>query len=259
MLTLDDLVQHFQVLGLQMGHTVLVHSAFSHIKDWIPGGVETLVKALLTVLGDTGTLMMPTHSTDNTDPSNWQYPPVPQDWWQTIREKTPAFNPETTVTRQMGILAEYFRRYPGVMRSNHPTLSFAAIGRYAQTLILDHSLTDGLGNQSPIGRNIALDGYVLLLGVGHGNNTTLHYCEHQADFPSKKIDKEGSAMFVNGQRQWVEYDMLDYADDDFVELGTAYENTINYQPGKIGQAEARYLRARPLVEFGIQWMQTNRN
>ena len=61
-------------------------------------------------LGATGTLVMPTHSTDLTEPSQWENPPVPESWWTVIRETMPAYQPDLTPTRSMGVIAETFRK-----------------------------------------------------------------------------------------------------------------------------------------------------
>lgn len=58
---------------------------------WTIGGAEAVILALLRVLGNDGTLMMPTHTSENTEPSYWQHPPVPENWWNTIREHKPAY------------------------------------------------------------------------------------------------------------------------------------------------------------------------
>lgn len=258
MLTVESLAAQLQTLGVASGHTVMVHASLSKVQDWICGGVDAVIQAFDRVLGPDGTLAMPTHSSDNSEPSDWQHPPVPSDWWPLIREHTPAFNADTTPTRQMGLLAETFRRYPGTRRSGHPQLSIAARGRHAAYLTADHLLTDGWGEQSPYAKLLALDAYVLLLGVLHGNNSTLHLAEHRASWPSKRRIARGAAISVNGARRWATFEDLDEDAGDFNTIGAAYESAIGYAPGLIGQAETRYLRLRPLVDFAVAWMNTNR-
>ncbi len=258
MLTPRALEAQLHAAGLREGHTVLMHSALKSLNVWIPGSTQSIIEALLNVLGTSGTLMMPAHTPNNTDPAFWQHPPVPSEWWPLIREQSAAFDPARTPCYDMGILAEYFRTFPDVRRSTHPTVSFCAWGRHAQTLTEGHNLHDHLGEPSPIGKLYALDGYVLLFGTGHDHNTSLHLAEYRAHWPSKRRKPEGSAMMVNGVRQWIEYDTLDEDTDDFITVGTAYEQSIGYEPARVGDAQVRYLRQRPLVDFATAWMNQHR-
>lgn len=255
--TVDSLAADFAACGLRTGQTVLVHSAMSKI-GWIVGGEVAVIQALLRVLGAEGTLMMPTHTGDNSDPSDWSRPPVPEAWWQTIRDQMPAFDPATSPTYKMGRIAELFRTFPGVQRSNHPNASFAALGQHAHFLTAEHPLTCVLGEQSPLGKLYQLDGHVLLLGVEHGNNTSLHLAESRAQWASKKTELIGSAMLVDGQRQWVEYEDLAYEDEDFARLGADFDAVTNLTIGRVGLAEARLMRQRPLVDYAVTWIERNR-
>lgn len=106
-------------MGLEEGMVVIVHSSLSAF-GWICGGPVTVVQAFMDSVGEEGTIVMPTQTADNSDPSGWQNPPVPQEWWPIIREEMPAFDPEVTPTRGMGKVVEAFRTYPGVKRSVHP-------------------------------------------------------------------------------------------------------------------------------------------
>ena len=257
-LTRNSLAGKLRDVGLAEGQTVLVHMAMSKL-GWIPGGAQAVVDALLDVLGGSGTLMMPTHTTDNTDPAEWQHPPVPESWWQTIRDEMPPYNPLRTPTRYMGAVPELFRTYPNVIRSNHPMTSFAAHGPNAQKLIDDHFLEHETGDRSPVGRLYELDGYVLLLGVEHWNNTSLHLAEFRANFPGKTKQRTGSAMMVNGKREWVWYELVNSYSDDFGEIGQAFDEHANINVQKIADAEVRLFRQRSVVDFAIEWMEKHRN
>ncbi|MCA0457008.1 MAG: AAC(3) family N-acetyltransferase [Chloroflexi bacterium] len=256
-LTVDTLAEQLAACGLQAGQTVLVHSSMSKL-GWIVGGQVAVIQALLRVLGESGTLMMPTHTSGNTDPARWQHPPVPESWVPVIREHMPAFDPLISPTREMGVIPELFRTWPGVVRSNHPIGSFAAIGPNAAYLTSHHFLLDMFGDTSPIGKLYELDGYVLLLGVDHENDTSLHLAEHRAMWANKPYIPEGTAMLVNGVREWVSFSMLQLDNDDFNIVGRAYEKRAGIQHGKVGEATVRFFRQRPLIDFAVEWMQNNR-
>ncbi len=256
-LTVESLADQFAACGLAEGQTVLVHTRMSRL-GWIAGGAVSVIQALLRVLGASGTLMMPTHSADNTNPANWSRPPVPERWWQIIRDHAPPYDPAVTPTRGMGKVAELFRTYPGVIRSAHPIGSFAALGANAEYLTRDHPIPEPMfGDGSPVARLYDLDGYVFLLGVDHVNNTSLHLAEYRADFPKKYV-REGTALLVDGQRQWLEYDLLDYSDADFGAIGDRYEAEHAISRCRVGMAEARFMKQRPLVDYAVAWMERNR-
>ena len=132
--TRASLAQDFADLGFRNGQTVIWHSSLSSL-GWVIGGANAVILAMRDVLGDEGTLMIPTHSSANSEPSHWQNPPVPETWWQLVRDHTPAFDPATTQTRQLGIIVELVRTLEGAQRSNHPAHSFAAVGRGARELV----------------------------------------------------------------------------------------------------------------------------
>jgi aminoglycoside 3-N-acetyltransferase len=226
---------------------------------WIVGGAQAVIQALLQVLGPTGTVMMPTQTWRNLDPLSRAQGPVPEAWWPAIRANWPAYDPATTPSIGMGVVAELFRTWPGTQRSRHPVRSFAALGPQAERLLATHELEEPFGETSPVGQLYALDGFILLLGTDHSSSTSLHLAEHRANYPGKRRVQESSAILVDGTRQWVTYSSPLLTESmDFATLGAAYEAVHQLAPASVGQAPTHFLRQRPLVDWAVSWIEQHR-
>ncbi|WP_396612846.1 aminoglycoside N(3)-acetyltransferase [Haloferax sp. S1W] len=255
-LTVSSLASDLRDLGVGAGDTLLVHASLSSL-GWVSVGPTAVVDALQTVLTDSGTLVMQTHTGQYSDPEVWQNPPVPDDWVQTIRDTRPPFRPEVTPTRGMGAVPECFRNYPGVVRSGHPVYSAAAWGADAEEIVADHSIDHGLGEKSPIARVYDQDGDVLHLGTGYSTNTSLHLAEYRADF-EKEYTTLSAPILRDGERVVIEYDDLETSTDDFEELGADFEADVGVTEGTIGAATCKLMDQPALVDFAVEWFEANR-
>ena len=257
--TVSSLLTDLRALGVEAGMTLLVHSSLSAVADWVVGGASAVILALEAAIGPEGTLVMPTQSGELSDPANWQHPPVPPHWWELIRQEMPPFRPDLTETRSMGRIPETFRKQDGVLRSNHPQTSFAAWGKAAHVVTADHALDNELGESSPLAWIYDVGGHVLLLGVGHDRNTSLHLAEYRAAYPGKRVITSSAPILVNGARQWVTFQGIDLDEADFPQIGAAFAETTGLvRQGKVGQATALLMPQRPLVDFAVQWMAAHR-
>jgi len=256
-LTQADIEARLAELGLADGTTVLVHTSMSAL-GWVCGGPIAVIQALLDVVGKTGTVMMPTFTGHLSDPSGWESPGVPKAWWSVIRATMPAFDPVTTPTRDMGAVSECFRNFPGVMRSSHPSVSFAAHGPNAEFLLDDHDLNFGLGERSPLARLYDKGGSVLLLGVNHQNNSSLHLAEYRWQHIDDTQYRAGAPVLVGGKRKWIEYDDVDNKPDDFPRIGKAFERQFPVATHQIGAGTAKLMLQANLVDFGVSWMDRHR-
>ncbi|MBQ2801464.1 MAG: AAC(3) family N-acetyltransferase [Lachnospiraceae bacterium] len=253
----EDLKKGFKNLGIKEGDNIIVHTSLSSL-GFVCGGAQIVIEALLETITDKGTIMMPTQSWKNLDPEAGVHWEEPKEWWQTIRENWPAYDKDITPTNTMGAVAEMFRKWPGAMRSSHPARSFAAKGANAEYLVKNHDLCDIFGEESPIGKLYALDGKVLLIGVGYDKNTSIHLADVRAEYPNKRYAKESSAMMVNGAREWVTYETLAVDGEDFEQIGEAFETAVSVNKETIGNAVVTCMSQRAIVDFAVQWIEKNR-
>jgi aminoglycoside 3-N-acetyltransferase len=256
--TVDSMEEDLSRLGIAPGTVLLVHSSLSSL-GWVCGGSVAVILALERALGSEGTLVMPTHTGDMSEPSHWRNPPVPESWWETIRESMPAYDSSFTPTRGMGAIAESFRKQEGVIRSSHPSESFAARGPKAAAVVDNHSLDFPTGEQSPLARIYDLDGAVLLLGVGFLNATSLHLAEYRADYPGKKTKQQGAPITVEGKRRWVQFQDFEEDDSDFNLMGRDFaDSTGLVRSGSVGCGHVLLMPQRELVDFAQEWIEKNR-
>ena len=253
----QDLLAACRELGMQLGMTVMVHTSLSSM-GYVCGGAPTVIESLLETVGSEGTVMMPTQSWKNLDPEVGVHPEVGEDDWQTIRDNWPAYDKRTTPTQTMGAVAELFRQWPGSLRSDHPARSVTANGKYAAYLTEHHHLSNIFGDGSPIGRLYELDGNVLLIGVGYDKNTSLHLADARANYPSKHLSTEHSAVMENGKRVWKAYDTLYVDGEDFIQIGEAFEQDHTISKALLGHATLRLMRQRELVDFAVRWIEKYR-
>jgi len=125
--TVNSLAEDLAALGVMPGMVLLLHASLSSL-GWVCGGAVAVILAVEAVLGPQGTLVMATHSGDLSDPADWENPPVPESWCDTIRSTMPAYDPDLTPTRGMGTIPETFRKQRGVLRSGHPQVSVCGVG-----------------------------------------------------------------------------------------------------------------------------------
>lgn len=250
-ITKDKIVYDLQNNGVNQTDTLLVHSSLSSI-GFVIGREITVVDALLETVID-GALVMPSHTSDNSDPGQWVNPPVPAEWVDIIKDNTPSFHKRSFTTRGMGKIVECFRHYPGVRRSNHPTVSFIAKGKNAFYITKSHSLTPSLGMTSPLGKLYALNAKVLLLGVGYDSSTAFHLAEVLSNTLS--MVPQGTKM----KGRWVDYEDLEYDSSDFKLLGEALEKQGIAKRFLVGQAESILFEMKEAIDFAVLWFDETRN
>jgi aminoglycoside 3-N-acetyltransferase len=152
---------------------VIAHASLAAFGE-VQGGAETLLGALLAAAGR---LMMPafTYKTMLTPqvgpPDNGITYGADQD----ANLMAEFFHPGMPVDRTIGAVAEALRRHPRARRSSHPIQSFCGVN--VDEVLRAQTIQDPL---APFGALAEQDGVVLLLGVNHTVNTSIHYAEKLA-------------------------------------------------------------------------------
>lgn len=153
---------------------VIAHASLKKLGP-VHGGAETVLDAML---GSFGAVVMPTHTyktmvTPKVGPPNngMKY----DEETGTNKVAAEPFHPAMPADKMMGILPEVLRSHPSSMRTSHPILSFAGIR--ADEALATQTLFDPL---APTGALTDGEGWVLLIGVDHTANTSIHYAEKLA-------------------------------------------------------------------------------
>lgn len=212
-----DLVAQLRGIGLARGMVLLVHCAFSKVSP-IEDGPDGLIDALLDVIGPEGTLVMPSLAEGDSRP----------------------FDPATTSCNKVGVVADAFWRRHGVLRSNGP-LSFAAFGPDADLITQPEADCLAYGHESPAGRVLALRGNVLLLGIGHEANATIHLAESDGRV-GYCIPRYASVVENGGARRRFYFEPTGCS-RLYSRLDEVLDRHGMQQHGRVGNADARLVSA----------------
>jgi aminoglycoside N3'-acetyltransferase len=165
-----------------------------------------------------------------------------------------AFDPATSPCRSMGVVADTFWRLPGVLRTDSPH-AFAAAGPRAREITRNQPVDVPHGPDSPVGRVHDLDGEVLLLGVGHDGNTTLHLAENLARVRYRK--QAMATVLLEGRVTRCQYDEVDHCCENFALLDGWLDGAGLQRRGMVGHGEARLARSRDLVQVAVAHLREN--
>ena len=250
LITRAKLVQDLTRLGVREGTPLVVHSSLSKI-GWVVGGATSVVQALMDVVGESGTLILPAATPQCADPAQWGDPRLPEAWLPTIRDHLPPFEVTTTPT-SLGAIPETFRTWPGTRRSDHPLESVCAWGKNAALVTDGHPLAFSEGPGSPFGRAHDLGASILLLGVGFNRCTALHYAETLA--PKRRLQTVRFPKVEDSERVW--YEVENVADDNgehFPNIGARFREQGKVVEGSVGAAPCFLFTMSELVASALDY------
>jgi aminoglycoside 3-N-acetyltransferase len=262
------LARDLEKLGLGRGGATMVHCRMSALGH-VVGGAETVVHALLDVVGPGGTLMAYT---------GWQDEPpddlgeLGEEARRIYIEEHPAYDPRIAIARRdHGRVPEALRTWPGSRHSGHPEAGVAVLGPLAHVLAAEHPYDDAYGADTPYARLVELGGRVALLGAPLDTVTLVHHAEAVAEVPSKRRVTYGSPVIVgdSGQRLWRTFSDIDTAEgalpygrilgeEDYIEhiVRSALAAGAG-RSGPLGEDTAYLFDARRLVEHAVAWIERN--
>lgn len=216
-------VEQLRTLGVQPGGVLLVHTSFRAVRP-IEGGPQGLIEALQEAVGPDGTLVMPSWTGDSDEP----------------------FDPAATATDpDLGVTASLFWQRPDVVRSDH-CFAFAASGPKAREIVSGPLPLPPHIPQSPVGQVHDQDGQVLLLGVNHDANTTIHLAELLADVPYRI--PYYVTVLQNGRPMRIDYGENDHCCQRFTFVDDWLRDRGLQCEGIVGHAQARLMRSRDVVD-----------
>jgi len=237
--TKRDIIDGLKRVGLKRGANVIVHSSLKSFGR-VDGGADSVVDALIETVGDKGTVMMPCFTYD------WQ-PGQKFDWSKA----------QSTWT---GKIPTTFGQRPGTKRGKHPLYDVAVRGPLADWIIkVNDRIPMGWGENKIYYQMMEKNGSVLLLGVDHNANSTIHICQELADVPYIANKKPMSRMTLDElmalprdkQEEIIELHMSTMeTQKDFNRIEPVLEAAGKIRKTKIGSADVRYMYSKDLIELG---------
>lgn len=224
-------------LGVNGRSPLMVHASLRRLGP-VEGGAEGVIDALLEALAPDGTLVFPLGS-----------------------EGDEPFDARTSrAERDIGTLAEVFRRRPEARVNDHPAARFGAVGPVAEAILEPIPLHDYYAPGSPLDRFVQMGGRVLRLGAGPDTVTVTHLAEYLADVPEKRRVRR-RYLLASGQE--VRIDSLDDVEgiaeweegDYFPRIWLDFRIAGEVRTGPVGGCTGELFDAAPFVEFAVRWME----
>ena len=238
-------MEEFHSLGMEAGDTIFVHSAYSSLGR-APGGVEggpqTVIDAILEILGSSGTLIMPTFNYDFLKGVPWDIRSSPS---------------------QMGAMTELVRLDPRARRMFHPIYSMAAIGRHADEVAAHRSL-DCFGETTVFKKFRDWDAKILIIGLAYSKSITfLHHCEQAAEVDYRFLKEfKGTAIDYQGKPHEDGYTMFVRDVDrgvvlDFEPIGALLDSQV-VKMKKVGLGDVRLMKCNDVFNVAVKAMREHK-
>ncbi len=233
MLSYRDLVSGLKQINLDVNTPVIAHASLSAFGE-VRGGADALLGALLTQVGG---LMMPTftYTTMITPQEGPTENGLTYGGAEDQNRMAEFYSPDMPADRLMGVTAETLRKHEQAKRSLHPILSFSGVG--VDDALEAQTLTEPL---APIEALAEKGGWVVLLGVDHTCNTSLHVAEKRAG----RRQFMRWALTQDGARACPSFPGCSNGFEAIEPLVSSITRSV-----RIGSAEVRAIPLAPLLEI----------
>ena len=219
-ITKEVLIHKFSQLGIKEGDTLLVHASLSSL-GYVVGGAEALFLALRDVIGEQGTIVVPSQTVEISDPASWQYPPVPEEWHDVIRDAMPAYSKELSYSKAMGAFSQFIGILLDSIRSNHPMYSIGA--------------------------------KVLMIGTDFETNTSLHLAENRLN---REVIYEKSKILTKDGEKWISFKNIELdIYDDYLEIQKNFTEQYTVNHISINESNIYLFDMKECVDFAEHYYQ----
>ena len=249
-ITKEFLIHKFYELGIKKGDTLLVHASLSSL-GYVVGGAEAVFLALRELIGNEGTIVVPSQTVEISDPATWQYPPVPVEWHDVIRSSMPAYSRDLSYSKGMGAFSQFIGILPDSIRSNHPMYSFTAIGKKAGEIIGQDSFDFPFGDKSPLGRMYSIGAKVLMIGTDFETNTSLHLAENRLN---REVIQERSKILTEHGEKWISFKNIELdIYDDYLEIQKNFMEQYTVNHISINEGNVYLFDMKECVDFAHRY------
>lgn len=241
----EDIKAGLRKLGLKKGDIVGVHSSLSSF-GVVEGGADAVIDALLEVVGEEGTIVMPAYSTNRIDVERTPEEVAIGVMW---KFKILPYNPKE-IPCWTGAIPETFRKRKNIFRSLHPTHSIAAIGRHAKEIVEveDSSALKGWK------KLLELKGYILLIGVGLDRCSSMHLAEERVQLPRHIIEKITPPNWLVEKYPEEEWDVGYGPYPDFSKMEESCLKNKIMKRVKVGEATLKLVKLRDLIDLYAEYL-----
>lgn len=222
-----------EVCGVPRNGSLFLHSAFKTCaRDG--GQAEDFLQSVMDYMAD-GSLFLPTMS------------------WRYVKPHDPFFD-ELETPSNVGILTEIFRTKYASGRSIHPTHSVAGMGPEADEVLGGHHLDPTpCSDNSPFGRLVDADGWVVMFAIGFDCCTLIHHVEEKVAIDLYLKPAEETETYTcrtrDGREISVDLRRHLFLPRDYWQFQDLLAAEGNLAVGSFGNSVIRAFRARDLVDL----------